>query len=84
VQANADSGATGNYLAVADISVLRDLCISSPNQQISVALADGALQQSTHHGFLDVPGHGPMLAYIFHNSKDRCYLFLNWSSWACE
>ena len=69
VQANADSGATGNYLAVADISALRDVCISSPSQQISVAVADGALLQSTHHGFLDVPGHGPMLAYIFPQLK---------------
>ena len=69
MQANADSGATGNYLAVADISALRDVCISSPSQQISVAVADGALLQSTHHGFLDVPGHGPMLAYIFPQLK---------------
>jgi len=65
VRANADSGATGNYLTVADISVLRDVCISAPAQQISVAVANGNLLQSTHHGFLDVPGHGAMIAYIF-------------------
>ena len=65
VRANADSGATGNYLTVADISVLRDVCISAPAQRITVAVANGTLLQSTHHGFLDVPGHGAMIAYIF-------------------
>ncbi len=59
VLANADSGATGHYLTVADINVLRDVCISSPTQQISVAVANGTLLQSTHHGFLDVPGTDP-------------------------
>ena len=69
VRANADSGTTGNYLAVADISVLRDVCISSPTEQISVAVANGTLLQSTHHGYLDVPGHGAMIAYIFPQLK---------------
>ena len=69
VRANADSGATGNYLTVGDISVLRDVCFSSPTQQISVAVANGTLLQSTHHGFLDVPGHGAMIAYIFPQLK---------------
>ena len=26
-------------------------------------------QKSTHHGFLDVPGHGPMIAHIFPQLK---------------
>jgi len=69
VRANADSGATGNYLTVADIGVLRDVCISAPAQRIAVAVANGTLLQSTHHGFLDVPGHGPMIAYIFPQLK---------------
>jgi len=69
VQVNADSGATGNYLTVADISVLRDVCTSSPAQQITVAVANGTLLQSTHHGFLDVPGYGAMIAYIFPQLK---------------
>jgi hypothetical protein len=69
VPANADSGATGNYLTLADIRVLRDLRISEPNEQISVAVANGTLLQSTHHGFLDVPGHGAMIAYIFPQLK---------------
>ena len=69
VLANADSGATGHYLTMADISVLRDVRISSSADQISVAVANGTLLQSTHHGFLDVPGHGAMIAYIIPQLK---------------
>ena len=39
--------------------------MSSPAEQIAVAVADGNLLKSTHHGFLDVPGHGAMIAYVF-------------------
>ena len=48
VLSNADSGATGN------INILRDVRVSSPAEQIAVAVADGNLPKSTHHGFLDV------------------------------
>ena len=65
VLANVDSGATGNYLTLADIGVLRDVRISDQNEQISVAVANGMLLRSTHHGYLDVPGHGHMIAHIF-------------------
>jgi len=65
VLSNADSGATGNYIRLADINVLRDVRVSSPAEQIAVAVADGNLLKSTHHGFLDVPGHGAMIAYVF-------------------
>ena len=65
VLANADSGATGTYLRLADIKVLRDVKMSSPTDQITVAVAEGTLIKSTHCGYLDVPGHGPMLAHIF-------------------
>ena len=34
-----------------------------PYQQNRVA--DGNLLHSTHHGFLDVPGHRAMIAYVF-------------------
>ncbi len=37
-RANADSGATGNYFTVADIGVLRDVCISAPEQRIAIAV----------------------------------------------
>ena len=63
--ANADSGATGTYLRLEDIKVLRDLKVSLPAHQITVAVAERTLIRSTHHGYLDVPGHGPMLALIF-------------------
>ena len=65
VLSNADSGATGNYIRLADINVLRDVRVSSPAEQIAVAVADGNLLRSTHHGFLDVPGHGAMIAHVF-------------------
>jgi hypothetical protein len=65
VLSNADSGATGNYIRLADINVLRDVRVSTPAEKIAVAVADGNLLQSTHHGFLDVPGHGAMIAHVF-------------------
>ena len=65
VLANADSGATGTYLRIQDIQVLRNVKVSLPRDQITVAVAEGTLIRSTHHGYLDVPGHGAMLAHIF-------------------
>ena len=65
VLSNADSGATGNYIRLADINVLRDVRVSAPAEQIAVTIANGNLLQSTHHGFLNVPGHGAMIAYVF-------------------
>jgi hypothetical protein len=69
VLANADSGATGTYLRLADIKVLRDVKISTPTNQITVAVAEGTLIKSTHHGYLDVPGRGAMIAHIFPQLK---------------
>ena len=63
--ANADSGATGNYLSLTDISYLRDVRKSTPQEQIKVLVADGSPILSSHHGYLDVPHVGPMLAHIF-------------------
>ena len=65
VLSNADSGATGNYIRLADINVLRDVRASAPAERIAVAVADGNLLHSTHHGFLDVPDHGSMIAHVF-------------------
>lgn len=67
--ANADSGASGNYLTLSHKHLLRDVKVSSPTEQIVVSVAEGTLIHSTHHGFLDVPGHGPMMAYIFPQLK---------------
>ena len=50
--ANADFGATGTYLRLADIKVQRDVRMSSPTDQITVAVAEGTLTKSTHYGFL--------------------------------
>ena len=36
VLSNADSGATGNYIRLADINVLRDVRVSTPAEQIAV------------------------------------------------
>ena len=63
--ANADSGATGNYLTVSDISYLRDVRQSTLSEQIKVFVANGAPIVSTHHGYLDIPNVGPMIAYLF-------------------
>ncbi len=60
--ANADSGASGNYLT---LPILREVKVSYPIERIAVAVANGTLIHSTHHGYLDVPGHGPMMAHIF-------------------
>ena len=65
--ANADAGATGNYLSLADITCLRDIKVSTPHEQIKVQVANGKTELSSHHGYLDVPGAGAMLAYIFPN-----------------
>ena len=81
VLANADSGATGTYLRLADINVLRDVKMSSPTDQITVAVAEGTLIKSTHYGFLDVPGHGAMIAHIFPQLSGS--LSLNLSIWDC-
>jgi hypothetical protein len=66
---DADSGATEKPLAVADISLLRDVCISSPAQRIAITVVNDTLLQSTNHSFLDVPGHGLMIAYILPQLK---------------
>ncbi len=69
---------TGDYFTITDTSLLRDVCISAPAQQISVALTEGNCVQSTHYGFLDVLGHSAMIAYILLSgteAKRHCYQF---------
>ena len=62
--ATSDTGATGTYLKLSDIGVLEDITLSSAGDQIVVAVADGTLLKSTHHGFLSIPGHGKILAHV--------------------
>ena len=67
--ANADTGATGNYISLSDIKCVRDIQISTPHEQIKVQVANGKVELSSHHGYLDVPGAGAMIAYIFPTFK---------------
>ena len=69
VLANADSGATGTYLTVSDIAVLNNVQLSAITEQIVVSVATGALIHSTHHGYLNIPGHGSIRAYVFPQLK---------------
>ena len=63
--ANADSGASGNYIAVKDTSCLRNLTACTSTTQISVQVANNQVIQSSHIGELHVPGDVIMKAYIF-------------------
>ena len=63
--ANADTGVTGNYLSFKYISFLRDIKICTQATQIKVQVANGEFSISSHYGYLDIPGAGYMLAYIF-------------------
>ncbi len=58
----ADSGCSGNYLAVKDDRWLRNLKVN-PNP-IKVTVANGQVIESTHTGTLNVPGIGPMQAHV--------------------
>ena len=65
--ANADTGATGNYLSLKDISFLRHINICTPTTQIRVQAAYGEFSIFSHYGYLDIPGSESMLACIFQN-----------------
>ena len=69
VFATSDTGATGTYLKLADIGVLQDITLSSAGDQIVVAVADGTLLKSTHHGFLNIPDHGKIVAHVLPQLK---------------
>lgn len=64
-----DGGASGHYFKLSDISLIRDVKMSPICDRIDVAVADGKILRSTHHGYLDVPGHRPMMAYVFPELK---------------
>ena len=69
VLAISDTGATGTYLQTADMCALQDVKISTVDEQIVVAVANGTLLKSTHHGSLNIPGHGTILAHVFPQLK---------------
>jgi hypothetical protein len=67
--ATSDTGATGTYLKSSDVGALQDITLSSAVDQIVVAVADGTLLKSTHHGFLNIPGHGKIIAHVLPRLK---------------
>ena len=69
VLAISDTGATGTYLQTADMCALQDVKISAASEQVVVAVANGTLLTSTHHGHLNIPGHGTILAHVFPQLK---------------
>ncbi len=67
--ATSDTGATGTYVQPCDMSALHDVKNSAPGEQIVVAVANGTLLHSTHHGYLKIPGHGSILAHVLPQLK---------------
>ena len=69
VLATSDTGATGTYLQTQDMHTLHDVHVSAAGEQIIVAVANGTLLRSTHHGRLHIPGHGTILAHVLPQLK---------------
>ena len=63
--ANADTGATGSYLATRDIKCLQNVLACSPNSQIHVEVANGEIIISSHVGELNLPDNTVIKAFIF-------------------
>ena len=64
-QLNADSGSSGTYICVRDISALTDIQPSTSTSRIGVTVADGNTMFSSHTGRLTLPSGHSLLAYIF-------------------
>jgi hypothetical protein len=69
VFATSDTGATGTYVQPSDMRALQDVKVSAPRDQIVVAVADGTLLYSTHHGNLTIPDHGSIIAHVLPQLK---------------
>ena len=63
--ANADTGATGSYIATWDINCLHNVRTCTPESQISVQVANGQVISSSHVGNLQIPDGSTLKAYIF-------------------
>ena len=63
--ANADTGATGSYIAIRDIECLHDVLPCSQASQIHVQVAYGQIMTSSYIGELRVPDGDIIKAYIF-------------------
>ena len=63
--ANADTGASGTYIALRDIKCISNVIPCSPANQVPVQVANGQKILSSHMGELQVPGGATLKAYIF-------------------
>ena len=64
-QLNADSGSTGTYIAIRDVSNLTDVQPSTNASRIGVTVANGQTIFSTHTGTLSLPSGHSLRAHIF-------------------
>ena len=63
--ANADSGATGSYIAMRDTKCLNSVVPCTVATQVSVQVANGQVIVSSHVGELHAPDGSKLKAYIF-------------------
>jgi hypothetical protein len=63
--ADADTGATGSYIATRDTQCLNNIVSCTPSLQISVQVANGQIITSSHEGELQVPDGIILKAFIF-------------------
>ena len=63
--ANADTGATGSYIATRDTSCVTNVKSCTPITQIEVQVANGQVIISSHMGDLHSPDGSTLKAYIF-------------------
>ena len=68
--ANADTGATGTYIAKRDIHCVDNVSTCRPESKISVQVANGQAITSTHEGNLYTPDGSVMKAHIFPDISD--------------
>ena len=63
--ANADTGASGTYIAMRDIECIQNITPCSATSRISVQVANGQIISLSHVGELKVPDGTTLKAYIF-------------------
>ena len=63
--ANADSGTTGNYIAVKDISCIKNIIPCTNSNYIKVKVANGNITQSSHIGQIIAPDGSILTAHLF-------------------
>ncbi len=68
--ANADTGASGSYIATRDVDCLYNLKPCTASTQISVKVASGNIIMSSHIGELRIPDGSTLTAYVFPGISD--------------